>query len=587
MNTKKLSICLASLALLLCLIVSTSADSSIIYSDVSKEYWAYNAIMDMTERGMFKGTSEIIDGKATFSPEKTMQRSEFITVLTRYLYSNDLASMPSNSGAWYANNYLVALKYGLLTAEELDNGDLTKPCTRQEMAMLLVRAAYRSNGEVADKLIPTAKIADYADVADEYKSYVVQSYSMGLLVGIDEKGTFNPDGVLNRAQAATAIYRLIDPSTRAVINDDQISFEWKNGITYEGGYKNGEADGYGTMFFPEIGTYTGSFSHGRREGTGTFNWIVGDSYTGMWNNDKMCGEGKYTFADGTVIDGTWNNNRIVLETFYMEPSSLNISINSSASIAAICSPKSITEEITWTSSAPEIVEVYGNKNFANLKAKAIGDAVISATTESGKTAVCVVSVDHGVTTKIALDHGDYSMMTGNILNLKAEISPENTPLSEIAWSSSDTNIAEVNESGTVFAYNPGGAIISAKTPNGLIATCYITVLDESMTLWNGYWNIYKANIRGVKSSQNSCGTCAIDMENMTSSISMSPFSNVYIDLAAEDSHTMVGGYETSIYGYELTFSSITDTKMILEIKKILGSEYYEDTITTEYYVLER
>ena len=245
--------------------------------------------------------------------------------------------MPSNSGAWYANNYLVALKYGLLTAEELDNGDLTKPCTRQEMAMLLVRAAYRSNGEVADKLIPTAKIADYADVADEYKSYVVQSYSMGLLVGIDEKGTFNPDGVLNRAQAATAIYRLIDPSTRAVINDDQISFEWKNGITYEGGYKNGErADGYGTMFFPEIGTYTGSFSHGRREGTGTFNWIVGDSYTGMWNNDKMCGEGKYTFADGTVIDGTWNNNRIVLETFYMEPSSLNISINSSASIAAIC-----------------------------------------------------------------------------------------------------------------------------------------------------------------------------------------------------------------------------------------------------------
>ena len=55
MNTKKLSICFASLTLFLCLIVSTSADSSIIYSDVSKEYWAYNAIMDMTERGMFKG----------------------------------------------------------------------------------------------------------------------------------------------------------------------------------------------------------------------------------------------------------------------------------------------------------------------------------------------------------------------------------------------------------------------------------------------------------------------------------------------------------------------------------------------------
>ena len=55
----------------------------------------------------------------------------------------------------------------------------------------------------------SSKIPDYNKISTQYKDSVVKAYSMGLIAGTDSKGTFNPYGTLNRAQASTVIYRLI------------------------------------------------------------------------------------------------------------------------------------------------------------------------------------------------------------------------------------------------------------------------------------------------------------------------------------------------------------------------------------------
>lgn len=226
----------AFMAVTLVLVLNTSvyAADIIEYKDVPKTHWAYAAIMEMTHREMFSGTSMPVNGIGMFSPNSTMTRAQFISVLTRYLFPNELSSMPVGQ-TWYANNYILALKHGLLSSEELDSGNLSKNCNRQEMSMLLIRATYIANGEVATNLLPTARIADYDSIAAKYQSYVLQAFSLGLLSGVDTKGTFNPYGNLSRAQAATVIYRLIDPSTRNVSpTDNNISFVWKNGTTYSG-----------------------------------------------------------------------------------------------------------------------------------------------------------------------------------------------------------------------------------------------------------------------------------------------------------------------------------------------------------------
>lgn len=572
-------------SLFVLLSLTVTADNVADYSDVSKDHWAYNEIMNMTKRSLFKGTSIDENGIATFLPNNTMKRSEFIVVLTRFLYADELNAISGSSDPWYLNNYMLALKHGLLTSDELDDGDLTKPCTRQEMSMLLVRAAYTANQEVATYLIPTEKISDYHTVSHEYQSYVVQAYSLGLLVGVDESGTFNPEGILNRAQAATAIYRLIDPSTRIVTNENTISFEWNDGIYYSGEFLDGEAHGFGTMSFPGIGTYTGYFNNGKREGLGTFTWDVGDSYVGAWLDDMMYGEGTYTFADGYMVQGFWAENQIINETFHMNLSYVNMGVGESRKIVAICEPTLLTEPVEWSSSNPEIVSVTGENNLGSLSAHSLGYATITAQTSDGKSTVCDVYVDYNEVTYMSLNYGDYIMGIGDAVDLEANIVPDNVPQSTISWSSSDTSIATVSSDGYVDAKQSGTAIIFAKTLNGLIATCYITVDDGNSDIWTGTWDMYYSDESGEKLSGYSHYSCELDFNTMLASIQCSPMYGEKVGLTQENDYTLYATYTDDYYEYEIVFTSITEQKIMLQIHEIYqGTTSYS---TVSYYVLER
>lgn len=191
------------------------------FSDVGPGHWAHNAIMKMVERGMFAGTTTPdANGVGTFSPDSTMTRAQFVTVVTRYLYDADLKAIADehkDSGVWYSANYEVAVDRGLITEAEFSIDAMNKAMTRQEMAMVLVRAA-EVKGEVAEKLIPTQRIADYNKVGSYYQDYVRECYSMGMICGTDAKGTFAPMGTLTRAQAATVLYRLVAPETRQAVD---------------------------------------------------------------------------------------------------------------------------------------------------------------------------------------------------------------------------------------------------------------------------------------------------------------------------------------------------------------------------------
>lgn len=189
-----------------------SENTEIKFSDVPQNHWGYSAITEMTSRGLFSGTTVPIDGVGTFEPENPMTRAAFITVITRELYPEDVKNAESGD-KWWSPYYSVALEKGLITEAELDNGILDVPMTREEMSMILVRSA-EQKGESINKLVSDAQIADYSDVDDYYKLYVKECFSLGLIGGVDTQGTFDPKGTLNRAAAATVIYRLIDATKR-------------------------------------------------------------------------------------------------------------------------------------------------------------------------------------------------------------------------------------------------------------------------------------------------------------------------------------------------------------------------------------
>lgn len=179
------------------------------FSDVPSDHWAAQPILEMTEQGLFSGTTTPVNGVGTFSPDSTMTRGAFLTVLTRWLFGDELDAMSAVPGApWWKNNYTLALQNGLLKDKELD-GDLDKAMSRQEMAVVLARAA-QGLGLAPDTLVSESAIPDWYSFGEGYREGIRFSYSMGFIGGVDSKGTFNPNGTLTRAQAATVVYRLLE-----------------------------------------------------------------------------------------------------------------------------------------------------------------------------------------------------------------------------------------------------------------------------------------------------------------------------------------------------------------------------------------
>ena len=95
---------------------------------------------------------------------------------------------------------------------------MNQAMTRQEMAMVLVRAMGELGEDTTDK-IASSRIPDFNKVGAPFKDYVRVAYKEGLICGTDSAGTFNPTGTLTRAQAATVLNRLIDPSTRTPVSE--------------------------------------------------------------------------------------------------------------------------------------------------------------------------------------------------------------------------------------------------------------------------------------------------------------------------------------------------------------------------------
>lgn len=232
----------------------TAADLSS-FSDLQGYDWAKNAIMAMTNKGLFSGTGKITNGVGTFAPAKTMTRAEFVTVVVRALYNDELSKMPSSGGPnWWENSYDLAVEKGILKSSELDNGTMDKGMSRQEMALVLVRATEQL-GQSPSQLVSTGKIADYSTVGTYYKDSVVKAYSMGMLAGTDAKGTYAPQATMNRAQGAAVLNRLVDSSSRIKVDFSVPSNPVSSSITiYEGQARSNRPAQAGDTFVKADGT---------------------------------------------------------------------------------------------------------------------------------------------------------------------------------------------------------------------------------------------------------------------------------------------------------------------------------------------
>lgn len=185
------------------------------FSDVGTSRWSHDAIMEMVDLDLFAGTTTPnASGVAQFDPTGTMTQAQFITVVTKHLFSDALNQMATGT-YWYSNFYALAEKNGLISTSQFPLSNANDPITREQMAMIAVQVT-KAQKEATPTLVDSSWIADYDAIGNTYKDSVRQAFSMGLISGVDNIGTFAPQNTLTREQGAMVAYKLVYPESRTL-----------------------------------------------------------------------------------------------------------------------------------------------------------------------------------------------------------------------------------------------------------------------------------------------------------------------------------------------------------------------------------
>ena len=152
-------------------------------------------------------------------------------------------------------------------------------------------------------------------------------------------------------------------------------------------------------------------------------------------------------------------------------------VGSEDTLVAVIEPEEATNKnVTWSSSDESVVTVDEN---GNIKVVGVGEAVITVTTEDGEhTATFTVTgmlCLHGVT----VEPGSLKMKVEDEEQLTVTVEPEGVVIKSIVWSSSNEDVATVDENGNVTAVGKGTAtitvVVTDEYGNSIKATVKVTV----------------------------------------------------------------------------------------------------------------
>lgn len=265
MKTRRLAAGAMSIALAVTMFSTTAFAASVKFTDVPDSHWAFSSITEMADKGIMSGI-----GNNLFAPSQQLSNAEFITMLVRQFYSDKLGT---EGGTWYAPFMAAAKSANILTGTNVGSNEnlATSTINRYDMAQLMYNVL-KAEGVTTSSLSDTSKVADWSSVPSTYQDAVSVCYNMGMLTGVDNKGTFNGTGVMDRAQAAVVMDRLLEvcsggtpstpekPAGSLTLTNDNILYIKGDGSKYENGvfhlYNSGFEGTGGWIYFDNTGYST-------------------------------------------------------------------------------------------------------------------------------------------------------------------------------------------------------------------------------------------------------------------------------------------------------------------------------------------
>lgn len=163
--------------------------------------------------------------------------------------------------------------------------------------------------------------------------------------------------------------------------------------------------------------------------------------------------------------------------------------------AVITNAQATNKSVTWSSSNTLKMTVDSNGTVTCMAVSYPATAVITATTvDGGFTASCEVTFVKQKVESVSFESSEITVYEGGTQTLSAVINPSDATIKGVTWSSSDSNIAAV-ENGVVTAVSTGDAVITVTTDDGgFTADCKVMVRANKDALNSMIEKVLNANL---------------------------------------------------------------------------------------------
>ncbi|MCQ2432161.1 MAG: S-layer homology domain-containing protein [Clostridia bacterium] len=191
--------------------VTFKVNGSSYYTDVCSNFWFYDAVTFVTDRGYFKGISNDL-----FAPDMMMDRGMFVTVLGRIAeidagkYAGSSAYSDVKETSYYAPYVAWATDIGIVNGCGDGTFGPTTALTREEMTTIMYRVCAYIGCDVDQK--NAAFLSRYTDMdlcADWARPAVEWAVGAGLIQGTSAN-TIAPANTVDRATVAQLIMNFCD-----------------------------------------------------------------------------------------------------------------------------------------------------------------------------------------------------------------------------------------------------------------------------------------------------------------------------------------------------------------------------------------
>lgn len=215
-NKKRISLLLVAAMLISIFAGIFATTSKPTFTDVPTNHWAYDAIEDMSGRGVVSGY-----GNGKFGPNDNVTPAQFSIMLSRLFYNDELNAMPAGYSWWVSAANLLMDKgvfenttAGVNCEKGIwDDDIMNAPMNRYDMAQMMYGVLKAKGVELpgeSELAATVERIADYKDIPSRYVDAVTAMYTIGCLAGVDNVGNFRGENLMTRAQACVVLVRLME-----------------------------------------------------------------------------------------------------------------------------------------------------------------------------------------------------------------------------------------------------------------------------------------------------------------------------------------------------------------------------------------